>query len=264
MNKSKDKININPDIFSEIPKVSSTQYMIAYLDLLGSKDRIENDIDDLQLNAIYSLYNATLNEINLAKKILNINDIELKIFSDNIVIAKEISNDENNIANALKEILLFTDIMQITAFAGSGWLIRGAVTTGNLYIDNVLIWGKALLRAYELEQIIKYPRVVIDDAVINKLSHETKSNFMSGALKKDSDGYIYDNYFKSMITYSKSIPIWNEHLKHFEEHLKDYPPAEYSEKIRKKLYWTAQKYGEEIGDPEFVFKCKYLNNGGVD
>ena len=52
------------------------------------------------------------------------------------------------------------------AFLDDGFLIRGGVTHGNLYIDDTLVWGKALLDSYYMEDhIASYPRVVVDEKV---------------------------------------------------------------------------------------------------
>ena len=52
-----------------------------------------------------------------------------------------------------------------------GWMLRGGVAIGQLYIDEVMVWGKALLTAYELEdKVANYPRVIIDEDVVNEIS----------------------------------------------------------------------------------------------
>jgi len=39
-----------------------------------------------------------------------------------------------------------------------GWLFRGGITIGEFYINDTIVWGLALLRAYELEEkIANYP-----------------------------------------------------------------------------------------------------------
>lgn len=43
-----------------------------------------------------------------------------------------------------------------------GYFIRGALVKGKLYHDDTMVFGEALLRAYELENtVVRYPRVMI-------------------------------------------------------------------------------------------------------
>lgn len=45
-----------------------------------------------------------------------------------------------------------------------GWLVRGGITIGDFYIDDMFVWGAALVKAYELEEkIAVYPRVILDE-----------------------------------------------------------------------------------------------------
>jgi hypothetical protein len=51
-----------------------------------------------------------------------------------------------------------------------GYFIRGALVCGPLYHDSSMVFGKALVRAYELETTIaRYPRVIISKEVIENI-----------------------------------------------------------------------------------------------
>jgi hypothetical protein len=70
-----------------------------------------------------------------------------------------------------------------------GYLIRGAIVRGNLYHDEKMVFGKALIDAYDLEtNIVKYPRImlgrqVVEDALSSKWSERLKRH-----IRQSTDG----------------------------------------------------------------------------
>jgi hypothetical protein len=60
-----------------------------------------------------------------------------------------------------------------------GYFIRGALVKGKLYHDNAMVFGEALVRAYELESnLARYPRVMITRDVMADIDRFCKG-FMS-------------------------------------------------------------------------------------
>jgi len=48
-----------------------------------------------------------------------------------------------------------------------GFIIRGAITIGDLYHDERIVFGPALNQAYEIESTIaNYPRVIVDKRIV--------------------------------------------------------------------------------------------------
>lgn len=166
------------------------QYVIAYLDLLGSTERIKTDNDSLNLNLLYTIYNYAVqfseNEA-LAKS--KYSKIETKIFSDNIIMA--IPLDSNEPIRDICCLLEFTAIFQDFASITYQWLIRGGITIGSLFIDKMMVWGKGLIRAYELENHIAiYPRVVLDSSMVNEYGLDKSSHYT----RRDADGQFFLNF----------------------------------------------------------------------
>ena len=52
----------------------------------------------------------------------------------------------------------------------NGLLVRGAITVGELYFENGMIFGPALNQAAELEKSAKYPRVIFSDESLEVLN----------------------------------------------------------------------------------------------
>ncbi|MFA5453348.1 MAG: hypothetical protein WC248_07225 [Candidatus Methanomethylophilaceae archaeon] len=147
------------------PSISSPttkKCFIAYLDLLGTKDKIG---DPQSLAAISYIYRDVLEK----SKAIHLDDnsrLNVKIFSDNILISIEVNPDYEESLSELDYLLHFVTYFQLCAMTYAAWLLRGCITMGELYVDttdNVFVWGKGLVHAYELEsKKAIYPRVIID------------------------------------------------------------------------------------------------------
>ena len=171
-----------------------SQYIIAYLDILGSAERInkETNTQKTVLNTLHNLYTFS---INLSKEIEieSYKDIQFKIFSDNIVIVKKLSDQPLQRLIDIKCLLNCTSHFQCLSVEDSvGWLIRGGIAIGNLYIDETMVWGEALLKSYSLEnKIAIYPRIVIDQKLAQEIiSTKTLKDY----IKQDFDNIYYLNF----------------------------------------------------------------------
>jgi hypothetical protein len=61
-----------------------------------------------------------------------------------------------------------------------GYFIRGALVRGHLYHDASMVFGDALVRAYELEQTIaRYPRVIISKEVMQNIESQRGGLFFA-------------------------------------------------------------------------------------
>ena len=140
----------------------TSRYCIAYLDILGGKNIIHNDSNHEFLNLLNMIYKDAIEETHF---IFRNEDIFTKIFSDNILFAikseeKDIQTEEkistllNLIANTILEALRY------------GFLMRGAITLGDFFHNEIFVYGKALVDAVEIEEKVAiYPRVLATDEV---------------------------------------------------------------------------------------------------
>lgn len=199
--------------------IYTKEYYVASLDLLGAKNLICNDDKDKTLNSIKNIYYSWLN----IKHAVYSNCINIKIFSDNIIVAAEC-----DIQGSLDEILVFISYMA-EHFLKCGYKVRGGITKGNLYIDNIFVWGKALVDAYVLEsKIACYPRIIIDKSLISIISDHIRDILIDQC----EDGYFMLNYLKSFGSNAeKHLDIINNAIKNLiNENVKD-------ESIQRKNDW---------------------------
>ena len=127
---------------------------------------------------------------------------------------------------ALQRVLLEYDILS-----------RGSITYGKLYIDDLMVWGKALVEAYYLESsYANYPRVIVSKPLIcflQKLYIDDPDMILwTNHIKKDFDGEFfldYLNYPKDRI--SKNLVVTSSQT--IDNKIRD----ENDEKILAKLRW---------------------------
>jgi hypothetical protein len=174
-----------------LPKREATKnYAIAYLDMLGTTSKISNDKDGLYLSHIRSFY-RTASFIRSHKRLRKLSDvrIEIKIFSDNIILA--IPLDSNHAADRIDLLLILVAILQYWSARKYNWLVRGGITIGELYIDKYLVWGSGLVRAYNLEsKIAIFPRIVVDHNVLKTFGND------SILLSQDIDGQTFISFLE--------------------------------------------------------------------
>lgn len=174
-------------------EIEYNQYVVSYIDLLGVKDALQYD-DGVSLNRMNLLYNRLLCYINPENKdFFKLDNVKIKIFSDNIIIASEV---KDNFQSAFKKVFRLTKILQGDALIQNGWLLRGGISVGKLYIDDVFTMGKGIIAAYDLEsKIANYPRVIIDKNIISSLNiSEFKMPYGIEEIYTDFDGENYINY----------------------------------------------------------------------
>ena len=168
-----------------------SEYIVAHLDFLGAtkKMRVTGESDKF-LWQIDTIYSAAL-EMKKRLAELGLNKIETKIFSDNIIIAKKTNNPQCSISEFI-EVQAFCRMFQTYALI-FGAIVRGAITQGKFFMDNIFAYGEALCKAYDLEsKVAVYPRIIVDPVIFSG----TKIDDLNlEGLKRNYDGlYSLDNF----------------------------------------------------------------------
>ena len=128
------------------------EYVVAFIDILGASKKIKNECDK-SLNIVHQVYTNALqscDKLYASEKILKLRPI-VKIYSDNIVLA--VPTDETNIFSAFLSIVILSGLIQ-QEFLQHKYLVRGGISIGDFFVDNVMILGNALLDAYYIESNI--------------------------------------------------------------------------------------------------------------
>lgn len=144
----------------------ASKYCIAYLDILGGTDIIRRDDKSEHLNIINMIFHDVINESKIFVHRED-DDIFVKVFSDNILIAIK-TDTEHKKSNIEKIIGLVSDIIQEAS--DYGYLLRGAITEGDFFCNDIFVYGKALLDVIDMEsKYAIYPRVIVKKEIANLL-----------------------------------------------------------------------------------------------
>lgn len=164
----------------------TSNHIIAYLDMLGAKQMICNDNDFNFLNHLNMFMEDVIEESGNGI-FQHKEEIFIKIFSDNILLAIELKeNDEqrddkiailfNTVANIYNEILRY------------GYLMRGAIIEGEFFHNDIIVYGKGLVEAVYLEEKeANVPRILVKAKVTEPNSYYY--------LMQDNDDELFLNIF---------------------------------------------------------------------
>jgi hypothetical protein len=165
------------------------QCAIAFIDVLGIKNKIEFN-SKWALDWMWMFYENIMNEIK------NTSQIKVRIFSDNILICKEI--DEKNPEVAIYKVISVIEKIEFEQFKIGALFLRGSFVVGDLHFSENFVYGPALLKAYELEsKTAIYPRVIVDESVLKIIKSE--NTFIS----LDSDNIFFYDYLQAYISKNK-------------------------------------------------------------
>jgi hypothetical protein len=133
-------------------------------------------------------------------------------FSDTIITSCPLVGPHGFLAHGL----LFDEIMNIVFLQTDmidrgGTFLRGALTVGDVHHSKDMVFGPAVIDAYEIEsKLCNYPRVVIDPKVLldyentqvlryGDNSAEDDLKFVKSLIRQDSDGLWFVDYLKGML-----------------------------------------------------------------
>lgn len=203
--------NISETCFIEylksITKIKVKPSAIAFVDILGFRDKMESlKSDKSNLNKLLNDFNKVLKpaissleyESKSQRKFDSAKMCYVRIFTDNIVFMTELTDmdEEAEIASMIHEISFYQFNL-----ATKGFFSRGAIVSGDSYCDEKLIFGNPIVTAYELEKKAIYPRIILDQSIIEKIEiysswydkPETYP-FFSNVFLEDSDENWFINY----------------------------------------------------------------------
>lgn len=139
---------------------STGNYLIAFIDVLGIKNRIRNNLKET-LELLWLINNFLLSSQNDNKELV------VRSFSDNYIIVLKVN--DNDFPEKLSLIFNVVGNLVSRGLYLYNCLLRGAITFGELHIDDQIVLGPALVSAYQLEsEVATYPRIIIEKGLLSK------------------------------------------------------------------------------------------------
>lgn len=138
-----------------------------------------------------------------------------------------------------------------------GYLIRGALVKGKLYHDDQMVFGDALVRAYDLESTVaRYPRVMVTRGIIEEITESTQGFFRDQRqlyeihLEQADDGPHYVHVLRNVASEISRIQIENLNLRPEKQHsLEEY------ERMRDTIQ---RRLSESVDDPRHFEKVQWF------
>jgi hypothetical protein len=178
--------------FSEVSRETDDTSRLKVLDLLLSLSALRTE---------FAIHSAPIESGGTSHRIIP----AISTFSDHIVIsypleriADELGPSSNDSAAAFFILSGFNRLLRSIAAAALrlGFLIRGGATIGMLYHSRGVVFGEAMIEAYEIEsRVAVYPRVVVSPRITSRQTW--------GAVQPEiiigHDGLHHFDYFTMLI-----------------------------------------------------------------
>lgn len=224
------------DAYSIFTEIEKTEKYVAFIDILGYKDKIDKCEKQGNLKDV-----ALLNFIMNNNRIDAMDELITFVFSDCMYIVGDELQKVLELLACISIQLLGASKIEVSNFAKETDinLIRGAITKGNLIVDERLntLLGPAVNEAYILEsQIAIYPRIIISNKIVDCESGEDFGEYF----KEDRDGIKYFDFLLFLHENKKYIMSKDEINRHI-TFLKEYIENSDNVKIIQKYKWF-EKY----------------------
>lgn len=234
--------------------------VVCFLDILGFGKHVLQTISDDQsiivqeIGEIEGALEAVRDVLDLDREKYE-GSTQITQFSDCIVISFR-ANEQNGVFFTLESILWV-----LIELVKRGFICRGGIVYGQLIHNSRLLFGPAMIDAYELEKKAAfYPRVILDKSIIclsgdHPAPHHNGSDeiaYVNELVIKDFDGMYYIDYFgaalKELDDPEYDYPLYLQNMSNLiEEGLKNKDAA-----IRLKYQWMKEKHLAVMNDQKEV------------
>jgi len=203
-----------------------SEHVVALIDLLGFSNRAKQYGSNELLNHVHELYDSTKAIID---QLYSDSSVKIRIFSDNILIAHEIASNQ---IESIKIVTGVAAMFQMQALSAA-WLSRGYIVIGELYIDDIHVFGDALIKAYLGEsELSNYPRILISPDLKTLLAKTNGLDYH----ETDLDGETYIDFYRALdYTVDSKNPAYLELIIERISFLKNEPNI--SARAQQKIAW---------------------------
>lgn len=182
-------------------EIKYSKRMFAFLDILGFEKVVNESRSNPELigkiaNMLKRSKEIAQSALKSKLKVLEVNPNQYshRSFSDMSVISGPyMSHDDMNF---LSMWMMFN---QYYMWKENRIFIRGAIVYGDIYEDEDIIFGPALIDAYHLERYkAVWPRVLIDKSLLAKNTKAERERDLLEFLRQDDDKLVYLDYLREL------------------------------------------------------------------
>jgi hypothetical protein len=136
--------------------------IVAFLDVLGFAQLVESDARA----PVPTHLDRLLNSFAEARSFIPAGTLNLRSFSDSIIIAGDLSGD--GVVAAFRSVVGLQRVL-----LRNGVLVRGGLAFGKHFADADSMYSEALVKAYKLERDqARFPRVLVSQDLLGWFEHE--------------------------------------------------------------------------------------------
>ncbi len=181
--------------------------IVAFIDILGFKDLIfqyveKKDNDFLKrivsaTSIAYQLLQEKVDESpSLGKDYIIKNQFTFKVFSDCICVSAPLKHQNFTISEIYEFFYRYIS-SYYSLLLGQNIYVRGAISIGEHFENEYIIFSEGLIKAYQLEPIAEYSRIIISRELFTLLKSDINFNETTFTLTHLSDekGIIFLNPF---------------------------------------------------------------------
>ncbi|ELA7830258.1 hypothetical protein Q6U52_000409 [Vibrio alginolyticus] len=219
----------------------------AFIDVLGFSELIKNSSgsDESEEQFFQSYYSVAKEQLEKLSQVTGslLELVHIKVFTDNIVIAIPWFSDDGEselglITEAIKQYQL--------SMALNGYFVRGGIAIGKLFIDDLTIFGPALLEAYHLEsKVANDPKIIVSSEFLDVINQHTgfyanpESSPQNGEVMIDADGSGFINYLDELIIqdFDGCFVDWDSLSKHRDKIIEAIEMHKKNARVWYKYYW---------------------------
>lgn len=184
-----------------------------FLDVLGFTQHVAASENSNEL--LQSYYAAAVTAINNLRWVDQFPGVNIKVFTDNIVIGipwLDIAGDGETELGAAMMVLPYYQLEMALA----GFFVRGGFSVGPLFMDENIVYGEALIEAYNLESSVAVvPRIVLSETVAGVIHEHVEYYYppsdspQNRQILLDTDNCMYVNYLDGTLREDGS-PRWDQ------------------------------------------------------
>lgn len=232
-----------------ITNIKYEQKVVAFLDVLGFRNLVLlNKINPI--NTINHINEAISHTVNIFKS-EGPESVSIKLFSDCFCI----SSDPSDLILMVREL----SFLQLS-LATHNIFVRGAISAGAHFENDTIIFSEGLINAYEFQSQNKFPRIITDEKITNRMKAE-ESPYSSDELVEylaiAPDGLFFLDYLQ-FLQQEETGGFMNELMEdHKKAIMKEISENKENHNIIEKYRWLSQYHNSkffQFYDPDDYFE----------